>query len=61
MRSGFLDGYPSKYTVIARKTGDKWYGGINGTDKPITVTLNLDMFAGKHCSETFMLTETKAR
>jgi hypothetical protein len=44
----FLDGYPSKYTVIARKTGDKWYvGGINGTDKPITVTLNLDMFAGK--------------
>ena len=44
----FLDGYPSKYTVIARKTGDKWYvGGINGTDKPITITLNLDMFAGK--------------
>ena len=44
----FLDGYPSKYTVIARKTGDKWYvGGINGTDKPVTVTLNLDMFAGK--------------
>jgi hypothetical protein len=44
----FLDGYPTKYTVLARRHGDKWYvAGINGTDKPITLTLNLPMFAGK--------------
>ena len=44
----FIDGYPTKYTVIARKSGNKWYvGGINGTDKPITLTLNIDMLAGK--------------
>ena len=44
----FLDGYPTKYTVLARKHGDKWYiAGINGTDKPMTLTLDLPMFAGK--------------
>lgn len=44
----FIDGYPTKYAVIARRTGEKWYvGGINGTDKPITLTLNLSMLAGK--------------
>lgn len=44
----FLEGYPTKYTVLARRHGDKWYvAGINGTDKPMTLTLNLPMFAGK--------------
>ena len=44
----FLDGYPTKYTVLARKHGDKWYvAGINGTDLPMTLTLDLPMFAGK--------------
>jgi hypothetical protein len=44
----FIAGYPTKYAVIARKSGNKWYvGGINGTDKPITLTLNIDMLAGK--------------
>ena len=44
----FLDGYPTKYTVLARKHGDRWYvAGINGTDKPMTLTLDLPMFAGK--------------
>ncbi|MBE6264333.1 MAG: glycoside hydrolase family 97 protein [Prevotella sp.] len=44
----FIDGYPTKYAVIARRTGNKWYvGGINGTNKPITLTLNLSMLAGK--------------
>jgi alpha-glucosidase len=27
----FVDGYPGKYVIIARRTGDKWYmAGING-------------------------------
>lgn len=44
----FIDGYPTRYAVIARRTGNKWYvGGINGTDKPMTLTLSLPMFTGK--------------
>ncbi|MBR5062964.1 MAG: glycoside hydrolase family 97 catalytic domain-containing protein [Prevotella sp.] len=44
----FIDGYPTRYAVIARRTGNKWYvGGINGTDKAMTLTLRLPMFTGK--------------
>ncbi len=44
----FIDGYPTRHAVIARRHGDTWYvGGINGTKEPITLTLNLPMMAGK--------------
>ena len=44
----FIDGYPTRYAVIARRTENQWYvGGLNGTDQPITLTLQLPMFAGK--------------
>lgn len=44
----FIDGYPTRYAVIARRTGNQWYiGGLNGTDQPISLTLQLPMFAGK--------------
>jgi hypothetical protein len=45
----FIDGYPTRYAVIARKaTNGKWYvGGINGTKEPMTLTLSLPMLAGK--------------
>lgn len=44
----FIDGYPTRYVVIARRTGNQWYvGGLNGTDQPISLTLQLPMFAGK--------------
>lgn len=47
----FIDGYPTRYAVIARRTGNKWFvGGINGTDKPLSLTLQLPMFAGKTVS-----------
>ncbi|MBQ7471143.1 MAG: glycoside hydrolase family 97 catalytic domain-containing protein [Prevotella sp.] len=48
----FIDGYPTRYAVIARKsTNGRWYvGGINGTDEPITLTLQLPMFAGQTVS-----------
>lgn len=46
----FIDGYPTRYAVIARKdvnTG-RWYvGGINGTNKPMSKTLTLPMLAGE--------------
>ena len=47
----FLDGYPGKYVVIARRSGDKWYiSGINGetTEKKI----NLDLASFKKSKAT---------
>ena len=44
----FIDGYPTKYVVLARRHGNQWYvAGLNGTDKPMTLNLNLPMFAGQ--------------
>ena len=44
-----LDGYPTRYVVLARKaTNGQWYvAGLNGTQEPLTLRLNLPMFAGK--------------
>ena len=40
----FIDGYPGKYCVLARKSGGKWYiAGNNNTGKPLTLKLNLPM------------------
>ncbi len=55
----FIAGYPTKYAVVARKASasnegtasagkGKWFvGGLNATDKPLTLTLSLPMFAGQ--------------
>ncbi|OQP60518.1 alpha-glucosidase [Niastella vici] len=40
----FLDGYPGKYIVVARRSGNRWYiAGINGgtTEKKISVDLTI--------------------
>jgi len=37
-----IDGFPGKYVVMARKTGNTWYiGAINGQDTAQTVTIDL--------------------
>jgi hypothetical protein len=44
----FIDGYPTKYVVLARRHGNQWYvAGLNGTDQPLTLTLSLPMLAGQ--------------
>lgn len=44
----FIDGYPGKYAVLARRSGDKWYVvGLNALKEPLTLTLSLPMFEGK--------------
>ena len=44
----FIEGYPTKYVVLARRTGDKWYvAGLNGTKEQKALTLQLPMLAGK--------------
>lgn len=40
----FIDGYPGKYCVLARRSGDKWYiVGNNATGAPLTLKLSLPM------------------
>lgn len=49
----FIDGYPTRYVVMARKRKDtgKWIiAGINGTDKAITKTLSVPMLANQKSS-----------
>ena len=40
----FIDGYPGKYVILARRSGSKWYVvGINAESEPVTKTLSLSM------------------
>ena len=42
----FIDGYPGRYVVLARRHGQQWYvAGLNATAEPMQLTLSLDMFA----------------
>ncbi|MBQ9216074.1 MAG: glycoside hydrolase family 97 catalytic domain-containing protein [Prevotella sp.] len=44
----FIDGYPGKYVVLARRHGDTWYvAGLNAQKEPLKLSLSLPMFAGK--------------
>ena len=41
----FIDGYPGKYAIIARRAGDTWYiAGINAEKQPVKKVLSLPMF-----------------
>ena len=41
----FIDGYPGKYVILARRCGDKWYVvGINAENEPLKQTITLPMF-----------------
>ena len=43
----FIDGYPGKYVVMARRSGDKWYVvGLNATKEPLKLDITVPMFAG---------------
>ena len=42
----YIDGYPGKYAIMARRSGDKWYvAGINAQKEPVKVKVPLPMFA----------------
>ncbi|WP_434981338.1 glycoside hydrolase family 97 catalytic domain-containing protein [Daejeonia sp. YH14] len=44
----FIDGYPGKYSVIARRHQNQWYvAGINAEKTVEKLKINLPMFAGK--------------
>ena len=44
----FVDGYPGKYVVLARRHGDQWYvAGINALKEPLNLQLDLSAFGVK--------------
>ena len=44
----YIDGYPGKYAVIARRNNDQWYvAGVNALKETQKLKLNLPMYAGK--------------
>ena len=44
----YVDGYPGKYVVLARRHGEQWYvAGLNALKEPLKLTLELPMFAGE--------------
>jgi hypothetical protein len=47
----FIDGYPGKYCVIARRHGENWYAaGVNAGKAEMELKLRLPMFAGQNAS-----------
>ena len=44
----YVDGYPGRHAVIARRSGEAWYlAGFNAEDREITLDLDLGFLAGR--------------
>lgn len=42
----FIDGYPGKYVILARRHGDKWYiAGVNAQKETLKLKVDLPMFS----------------
>ena len=49
----FIDGYPGKYVILARRSAGKWYVvGINAQKEPVKTKLNLSSFFAKGAQVT---------
>lgn len=55
----FIDGYPGKYCVLARRHGERWYvAGVNATKEPLKLTLDLG-FTGKGGKASYYYDDTR--
>jgi len=46
-----IDGYPGRYVVLARRSGDKWYvAAVNAQETPLKLQVNIGELAGKTCT-----------
>lgn len=55
----FIDGYPGKYCIVARRHGEQWYvAGVNAEKIAIQLKPRLNMFAGE---EVVMYNDDKTR
>lgn len=53
----YIDGYPGKFVVLARKKGEIWYiAGINGENSERTITLNVPFIGNS--SKGFIITDS---
>ena len=42
----YIDGYPGRYAIIARRQGNQWFvAGINADEQPLKKTISLPMIA----------------
>jgi hypothetical protein len=56
----FVDGYPGKYVILARRSGNKWYiAGVNAMNQPLKQTLSLPMLEPKSQVTLYMNGEKK--
>lgn len=47
----FIDGYPGRYIVLARRHGNTWYiAAVNATAEPLKLKLDLPVLAGQEMS-----------
>ena len=45
----FIEGYPGRYVVLARRHGEEWYiAGLNAQKTPITLNINLSDYSVSH-------------
>ena len=57
----FLDGYPGKYIVIARRHADKWYvAAMNAEEQPLKLTIDLAALDGFPTSGFTLLSDGPA-
>ena len=55
----FIDGYPGRYVIMARRSGAKWYvAGINAQDEPVKMKVSLPMVT-KGLQATFYTDDDK--
>ena len=53
----FIDGFPGKFVILARRKGDNWYiAGINGENFERTITLDVTFITNK--SKGIMITDS---
>ena len=51
----YIDGYPGKYVVLARRHGNDWYvAGLSAEKQPLALTLNLPMFAAEQTLQYYV-------
>jgi hypothetical protein len=56
----YIDGYPGKYVILARRSGSKWYiAGVNAIEHSLQKTITLPMLSPKSSVSLYMNNEMK--
>ena len=56
----YIDDYPGKYVILARRSGNKWYiAGVNAMEHSLQKTITLPMLSPKSSVSLYMNNEMK--